>query len=651
MSAVSPEYSLSQQIENERVEPDQLPLGSYTHYRMLHQPDQIAHFINLAGIAANHPKHQAVMAPTLEASQRHLLKFGIPITRDPFEVSRTIADRRRNPELPVPASIPLIDLSKSWNRIVSKNGVMTIDFSLNGVWEANGDSDAATFISNLHMFSTGSRDTRLRLYTQNKVFARNYGNGHEQILPGDLSPDEHEELGMRLDLKNIIRSNRQLYMLMHGYAGNIEAFAPLLDDWIRSSERDRFREPFSCIAMEGLGANGSMAEQTYREIYDIEPDRITIPRYGQQIYEVLLNLGVAGLDDVKKYLIGYSMGGAGLSFAKDLIISDEAQIRDSMAVAQIRRRGQLGEDSLEVQREERINHELLPNEPLKYFPVTSFFFFNPVYRDATVMAGAYPENSPISLRARAVATHAIVNVGKYVGKRRLDRIPGVPQAVDIGTRILMGRMGPQGAASAQLHGENIRRDSAVDLQEEELRAWRGLDPTQVRNINQNNAVSVTLIGSNDNITNPKLQKAAIQAELDLLKKLGHKYVPPIVLEVPTGHGLPYDNFMRAGYDLIATLGDLDVDDRERLSKNLELVQAAINGTIPAEFLYEIARTAYNSEQAANSRLIEGSDSPSAPEYQHLYTALINATPKMMKSAFYRSKYVNELLQLMRARSR
>ena len=400
--------------------------------------------------------------------------------------------------------------------------------------------------------------------------------------------------------------------------------------------------------MEGLGANGTTAEKTYRQIYGIEPDRITIPRYGQQQYEAILASGTAGVKSVRKRYSGHSMGAAGLMFAKDLMLADEDQIRESNSVHRMKVMADTGTATLEGQRLAQHMFELGPHEPLEYFPYSSFCHFNPVYRKGTVMAGTYPEGAPLRTRAQAFATRALVGAGKLAGRTGLDHIPGVSSAVNLGTRFLMGGEGENVGAGTHTHSDSIRQDRAVDMQQAELRAYEGLSPIQLRRSLQDNVPSIIFIGENDRITPPDLQEAAIAAELARLDQLGITYVKPIVLRVPTGHGIPFDDFMRTGSELLATLGDLNVEDRARVAENRGLIQAAINGTVQPELLIEIGRMALLSQEAATSSLIEPSNS--AIETGPLYPALMSATPKFMASAHFRAQYVTELLNLMRSRA-
>jgi polyribonucleotide nucleotidyltransferase len=92
--------------------------------------------------------------------------------------------------------------------------------------------------------------------------------------------------------------------------------------------------------------------------------------------------------------------------AKEKMISDEEQIRESYAVEVARRRYKEGKD-IAVQKEERGNWELKQGEPLTFYPDSSFFHFNPVYPDVTIMAGSYPPDAPLTLRAQAVGSNAL----------------------------------------------------------------------------------------------------------------------------------------------------------------------------------------------------------------------------------------------------
>lgn len=631
------ESSPFQRQETERVEPSLRPIDLYTLYRIYHQPDQIHRFAHLVATTAETEEYAETMAPVWDATQDYLGKFGVELSTDAFQLARAIFNKRLDiGRLPSPDSIPVADLTDAWSRIQTDGDVISVDYSLNGLWNASGDKNGATMLQHLHMFSTGSRDTRHR------VFTADWGNASRELFnefngdvsAKDLPPEVRRQIGEHFDLKHLLTRNPEIFWGLHGYAGNIDAFSPLFRSWIKMAEREG-RSPFTCIAMEGLGANGTRAEQVYREIYHIEPDQTTIPRYGQQMYEAFLNSGTAGISGLKKRYLGYSMAGAGLTVAKEMMISDEEQIRESYAVEAAKRRIKTGNDHIAIQKEERGHWELRQGEPLMFYPDSSFFHFNPVYADVTVMAGSYPADASLALRAQAVGSNALTHLAMFAGRNHLDSIPGVNKLIQVGTHLLMGGKGEQIGHSVRAHGQSMVEDPyAVTMQEAGIRAFRGLSPSQLARIHQDNSSSWVLIGTRDRITHPKLQEDAIQREVQAMME-ERDCVPPQVLKVPTGHGLPYDEFMQAGYNLLAVLGDLDKEGRDVITGNIEYVQSAINGTVPVELLHEISDAALRQV----SEVKDGSE----------YTALINATPRFMKSAHFRAQYVTELINLIRKR--
>jgi hypothetical protein len=636
MPLTDSESSPFQLQETERVEPTLRPLDLYTLYRIYHQPDQIHSFAHLVATTAESEEYAETMAPVWAATKRHLNKFGVELSTDAFQLARAIFNKRLDiGRLPSPDSIPVADLTDAWSRIQTDGDVISVDYSLNGLWNASGDQNGATMLQHLHMFSTGSRDTRHR------VFTPNWGNAARELFNefnGDvsakgLSSEVRKQIGEHFDLKHLLTRNPEIFWGLHGYAGNIDAFSPLFRSWIKMAQHEG-RSPFTCIAMEGLGANGTRAEQVYREIYHIEPHQTTIPRYGQQMYEAFLNSGTAGITGLKKRYVGYSMGGAGLTVAKEMMISDEEQIRESYAVEVARKRYKEGKD-IAVQKEERGNWELKQGEPLTFYPDSSFFHFNPVYPDVTIMAGSYPPDAPLTLRAQAVGSNALTHLAMFAGRNHLNSIPGVNELIRAGTHLLMGGRGEQIGHSVRSHGKSLVEDhDAVTMQEAGIRAFKGLSPGQLARIHQDNASSWVLIGTKDRITHPELQEKAIKGEVQAMMK-ERDCVPPQVLKVPTGHGLPYDEFMQAGYNLLAVLGDLDKEGRDVIGRNSVYIQAAINGTIQVELLHEISDAALRQV----SEVQDGSE----------YPALINAKPRLMKSAHFRAQYVTELINLIRKR--
>jgi hypothetical protein len=638
--------------ERERAEPQLSPVDSYTQYRLLHQPDQVTHFLNLVTHTSNHPDYARVMAPVLEASARHFSKFGIQLSDDPFQNTQSVYGLRKECDtLPTPDSIPIADISTCWDGIAVGDGMIAVDYSLNGQWHASGDKDAATVLKHMHMYTSGSRDTRHRIITDihpdmEAIFKREY---YGWVKRNELPPGERLELGRALGLQDILIKNPKVYWAYHGFGGNINAFDSLFRKWLGNARERGDKATF--IAMEGLGANGSKAEQIYRDIYEIEPDRITIPRYGQQIYEAMLNSGIAGLQAIQKTYIGFSMGAAGLSHAHDLVIADEEEIRESTTVAAVKARSVNGLDSNEIVREERKMNELQPHEPLTFFPRSAMFYFNPAYQGVTTLGGTVSPDAPLRDKLQARATQAVLHIGQFTGREGFRRLPIVPKVVSWATDKLMagGQASPDRKISSQIHSDSIRDDQAVSFQEREIKTYDGLTPTQVMRISRGNIPAYVFLGNKDRITLASLQRRVIERHAQILDEAGPGYLPHIVFETPNGHGLLFDELMEEGPVLLDVLADLSPHDQMNVRVNLEWIQAAITGDLPDYLLGEIAKMADTDERSANSRLFFDPTGETQP--MCIYPTLKSATPDAMKSPAYRARFVSEYIQLIRNRSR
>lgn len=638
--------------ERERAEPNLSPVDLYTQYRLLHQPDQVTHFLNLVAHTSSHPDYARVMAPVLEATARHFGKFGIQLSDDPFENTQAVYGMRKEYDtLPTPDSIPIADISTCWDGIAVGDGMIAVDYSLNGLWNASGDPDAATVLKHLHMYTSGSRDTRHRIITEidpdmEEQMKRDY---YGWVKKTDISPGERLDLGRALGLDDILIKNPKVYWAYHGFGGNINAFDSLFRKWLGNARERGDKATF--IAMEGLGANGSKAEQIYRDIYQIEPDRITIPRYGQQIYEAMLNSGIAGLQAIHKTYIGFSMGAAALSHAHDLVVADEEEIRESTAVAGVKARAVNGMDSTAIVREERRMNELQPHEALSFFPNSAMFYFNPAYEGVTTLGGRVSPDAPLRDKIQARATQAVLHIGQLTGREGFRRLPIVPGVVSWATDKLMagGKGSPERKISSQIHSGSIRDDQAVSFQEQEIKTYEGLTPAQVLRISRGNVPSYIFLGNNDRITLAGLQRRVIQRHAQILDQAGPGYLPHIVFETPNGHGLLFDELMEEGPVLLDVLADLSPHDQMNVRLNIEWIQAAITGDLP-DYLYgEIAQMASADETSANNRLFFDPSGETQPKC--IYPTLKTATPDAMKSPAFRARFVSEYIQLIRNRSR
>lgn len=639
-------------FERERAEPQLSPIDSYTQYVLLHRPDQVSHFLNLVNHTASHPVYQEAMSPVLQAAVRHLSKFGVELSDDPLETSqRVFSLRAEHDTLPTPDSIPVADISSCWDRVSVGDGMITVDYSLNSQWDASGDEDAALVLKHMHMYTSGSRDTKHRIITdiEPELEAMMQMDYLGWVNRADLNPEERRDLGRSLNLQDILIKNAKAYFAYHGFGGNIDAFDSLFRKWLAYTRARGEKATF--IAMEGLGANGSKVEQMYRDIYQIEPDRITIPRYGQQIYEAMLNTGIAGSQGIKKTYIGFSMGAAALSHAHVHMIEDEEEIRESIAVSGVKARMVHGMGMEEVVREERDSAELTTQENLRYFPNGSIFYFNPAYPGVTTLGGRVSPDAPLKNRLQARATQAVLHLGQLTGNPHLRRLPIVPNVVAWATDTLMsgGQASSERKTSSRIHSSSIRDDTAVTMQEAEIKAYEGLSPADLRRISRDNIPAFIFLGNNDRITLADLQRKVIERQHRILDASGPGYFPTTVIETDSGHGLLFDQLMEEGPVLLDVLADLSPHDRMNVRVNLPWIQAAINGDLP-EYLYgEIAQMAAQNEASANSRLFF--DPSGGTEAKCIYPTLKTATPDAMKSHAFRARFVSEYIQLIRNNSR
>lgn len=636
--------------EAERAEHILSPIDLYTQYRLLHRPDQMAHFLTLLNHAANNTPYIDEIAPVLEASSRHLGKFGVNISDDPLQNFQTLVNLRRNYDmLPSPDSIPVADISSCWDSIVVEDGMIAVDYSLNGMWDASGDTDAALVHKHLHLF-TGSTDTRHRILTDIDPTSQAFieENFLGSVQRKDIDAIMHHEVGEELNLKDILIKNMKVYFLYHGFGGNIDAFYGLTRKWLAKARSRGQKATF--ITIEGLGANGTKADQFYRDIYQVEPDSITIPRYGEQIYHAMLASGIAGLEGIKKTYIGFSMGAAALNHAHDYIIRDEQEIRESRALKGVRERAVNGEPIDDVQNEERVKNTLETNEPLEFFPSSAIFYCNPAYEGVTTLGGVINPEAPLSIKIQAKLTRALLHLGQLTGKNVFRRLP-VRSVVDYATDVLMGGgvASPDRIASSKVHSRSIRHDPAVPMQEAGLIEYTGLQYAEVLNTNRNNIAAYTFFGKNDRITLRELQRRVNEEHARILKAAGDNYIPNTVFETPNGHGFLLDEFMEDGPVLLDVLADLSAHDRLNVGLNRELIQLAINNEFTSEQYREIAVLAQQQEERANIRTYY--DPSGERNSQPIYPTLQIATPELMKSHAFRARFVAEYIQLIRNRFR
>jgi hypothetical protein len=331
------------------------------------------------------------------------------------------------------------------------------------------------------------------------------------------------------------------------------------------------------------------------------------------------------------------------------MIGDEEEIRESRAVAGVRARAVNGIDLSGIQSEERADNALKIHEPLRYFPNSSIFYFNPAFSGVTTLGGTVSPEAPLRQKVQAKATKAVLGLGKLTGNERLRRIPGLPWIVGKAADILMagGQASPERMQSSKVHGDSIRRDDAVPLQEAEVNAYEGLSLEQVRRISRDNVPTATFIGKNDRITLPELQRKVIARQYAWLDAAGEPYVPHLVFETPNGHGLLFDTIMEDGPVLLDVLSDLSAHDRMNIQINHEWIEAAINGDLPDYLYTEIATMAARAENKANKSLFTARNG----HMEHIYPALLSATPESMASPAFRAQFVAQYIELIRNSSR